>query len=181
VQFLAVDAMDTARRSSIAGPSPSAQRRLTYSFQTLVSGPVGMHHSPFTDQPEKGHFAPQPQRRHSRPRTGRLCAVSAGPSASRPSLSAWAPKPITINHRGRQFFARACNRDGVFNPANSLERGLHGAQDGAMLGGVVAPERVDHNVCHERAPLDPAISVTSNNPPKLGIRGLTGMYQRLYH
>jgi hypothetical protein len=38
-----------------------------------------------------------------------------------------------------------------------------------MLGGVVALERVDDNVCHG-APLDPAISVTSNNPPKLGIR-----------
>jgi len=106
---------------------------------------------------------------HSRPRTSRLCIVSAEPSASRPSLSAWAPKPITVNHRGGQFFARACNRDGVINPANSLERCLLGTQDGAMLGGVVAPERVDDNACHWRI-LNPEISVTSNNPPKLGIR-----------
>jgi hypothetical protein len=85
---------------------------------------------------------------HSRPGTSRLCVVSAETSAPRPSLSAWAPKPIAVNHRGRQFFARACNRDGVVNPANSLERGLHRTQDGAMLGDVVAPERVDDNVCH---------------------------------
>ena len=96
--------------------------------------------------------APAPAPVTAGPRTSRLCVVSAGPSASRPSLSAWAPKPITVNHRPRQLLARSCNRDGVINPANSLKRGLHGTQDGAMLGGVVAPERVDDNVCHERTP-----------------------------
>ncbi len=70
------------------------------------------------------------------------------PSTPCSSLSAWAPKPITVNHRPRQFFARACNRDGVINPANSLERSLRGPQDVAMLGGVVALERVDDNVFH---------------------------------
>ena len=69
----------------------------------------------------------------------------------RRSSGAWAPKSITINHRPRQFFARSCNRDSVINPADPVERGLHGTQDMAMLGGVVAPERVDDNVCHYRA------------------------------
>src|SRR5216684_9361472 len=73
-------------------------------------------------------------------------------SAPRPSLGAWAPKPITVNHRSRQFFARACNREGVINPSNSVERSLRGTQDVTMLGGVVALERVDDNVCHWRAP-----------------------------
>ena len=89
---------------------------------------------------------------HRGPRTSRLCVVSAGTSAPRPSLGAWAPKPITVNHRSRQFFARACNREGVINPSNSVERSLRGTQDVTMLGGVVALERVDDNVCHWRAP-----------------------------
>ena len=72
----------------------------------------------------------------------RTANVSARPSARRPSLGAWAPNPITVNHRPRQFFARACNRDGVIDPANSLDRSLLGTQDVAMLGGVVAFERV---------------------------------------
>jgi hypothetical protein len=112
------DAMDTARRSSIADKSPSAQRRLKYSFQTLVSGPVGMHHSPLPPSRRKATSHRNVSASHSRPRTSRLCVVSAGPFASRPSLGAWVPKPITVNHRGRQFFAQACNRDGVINPAS---------------------------------------------------------------
>ena len=84
----------------------------------------------------------------TRQRISRLCAVSGRPSAPGPSLGAWTPKPITINHRPRQFFARACNRDSIINPANSLERSFHRTQDVAMLGGVVALERVDGNVCH---------------------------------
>jgi len=81
-----------------------------------------------------------------RPRISRLCVVSA--RASRLSLSAWAPKPISVNHRGWQFFARPCNRDGVINPANSLERCLRGTQDVVMLGSIIALERVDDNVFH---------------------------------
>src|SRR5882762_5316199 len=107
--------------------------------------------------------------RGPRPRTSRLCVVSAGTSAPRPSLGAWAPKPITVNHRSRQFFARACNREGVINPSNSVERSLRGTQDVTMLGGVVALERVDDNVCHWRPWIRRSL-VTSNNPPKLGIR-----------
>jgi hypothetical protein len=137
---------------------PESKRSMTtyLQLQTLASGPVGMHHPPFTAVPEKGRSAP------------------------RPSLGAWTPKPITVNHRPRQFFARACNREGVINPANSVERSLRGTQDVAMLGGVVALERVDDNVCHWRAPGSGDLG-NKQQPAEPGHPGLTGMFQRSLH
>ena len=151
-QSIAADAMDTARRSSITGPSPTLNDDLHTAFKRWYPAP--WEFTTLHLRPCRRKAAPHRNVRagHRRPRTSRLCVVSAGTSAPRPSLGAWAPKPITVNHRPRQFFARACNRDGVINPANSLERSLRGTQNVAMLGGVVALEREDDNVFHLARP-----------------------------